>query len=368
VKRVMGLINLNEDSGAIRNLADFRAVESIPFAGRYRLIDFALSGIVNAGILNVGVMLPEKERSILDHLRSGKDWDLARRHDGLYYLPAAKVEKEARQGDLKNFYFNLDYIHRCKQTFVLLTGGSFVYNMDFKEVLAFHEQKGADITMVYYTAREAALGKDIVIKTTNDGLVTDISERPETKDNAKVCMSVFLMEKSIFENLVTTAYERGGQDFMMDCIIRRGEQYNMYAMEHKGYVAHIDTELAYYRANMDILRPEIWEELFMGDHSIYTKVLDGVPVQYKKDSVVKNSLIANGCVIEGEVENSVLFRGVKVGKGAKVKNSIIMQKSVIEDGALIENVICDKNAVVSKDKWLKGAPKYPYIIEKNMTI
>ena len=281
MKTVMGLINLNEDSSLIRNLADRRAVESIPFAGRYRMIDFALSSMVNSGILNVGIMLPDEERSVLDHLRSGKDWDLARRHDGLYYLPSAKVEKEARQGDLKNFYFNLDFIEHSSQKYVLLTSGSFIYNMDFNKILMFHQNTGADITMVYYTAQGEGTGKNVVLETAENGLVSDISEKPAIYDGSKICMA-FQEEENPTTNL-------------LDGIIRKAEEYTMYACEHNGYVAHVDSEQAYYKANMDILRPEIWEELFMGQNSVYTKVLDGVPVQYKENADVKNSLIANGC-------------------------------------------------------------------------
>ncbi|MBQ1915586.1 MAG: glucose-1-phosphate adenylyltransferase subunit GlgD [Selenomonadaceae bacterium] len=368
MKTVMGLINLNEDSSLIRNLADRRAVESIPFAGRYRMIDFALSSMVNSGILNVGIMLPDEERSVLDHLRSGKDWDLARRHDGLYYLPSARVEKEARQGDLKNFYFNLDFIEHSSQKYVLLTSGSFIYNMDFNKILMFHQNTGADITMVYYTAQGEGTGKNVVLETEENGLVSDISEKPAIYDGSKICMAIYLMEKTVFVDLVRSAYEHGGQDFLLDGIIRKAEEYTMYACEHNGYVAHVDSEQAYYKANMDILRPEIWEELFMGQNSVYTKVLDGVPVQYKENADVKNSLIANGCIIQGEVENSILFRGVKIGKGVKIRNSIIMQKCDVQDGALIENVICDKNVLITKDKWLKGAPNYPLIVAKNMVI
>lgn len=154
----------------------------------------------------------------------------------------------------------------------------------------------------------------------------------------------------------------------MDGIIRRVGEYNIFACEHDGYVAHVDSTAAYYRSNMDVLHPKIWEELFMGDRSIYTKVKDEVPVQYKETADVRNSLIANGCIIRGEVENSILFRGVKVGKGVKIKNSIIMQKCDIQDGTLIENVICDKNVVITKEKWLKGAQNYPLIVTKNVVI
>lgn len=363
----MGIINLQEDNSLIRELTDRRAVESIPFAGRYRLIDFALSSMVNSGIINVGVMLPDKPRSVLDHLRSGKDWDLARRHDGLFYLPAPQ-EKIERKGDLKNFYHNLDFFEHSSQKYVLLSSGSFVYNIDFGELLRFHQNTNADITMVYHTATEETTGGNIVLETAENGLVTDIAEKPAAYEGSKVAMSIYLMEKRIFVEMVRYAYEHGGQELLMDGIIRRATEYSIYGYEHDGYVAHVDSTAAYYRSNMEILEPAVWQELFMGKNPVYTKVKDEVPVQYKETAEVTNSLIANGCEIRGAVENSVLFRGVKVGKGVTIKNSIIMQKCNIEEGSLIENVICDKNVVITKDKWLKGAPNYPLIVTKNVVI
>lgn len=364
----MGIINLQEDNGMIRELTERRAVESLPFAGRYRLIDFTLSSMVNSGIQNVGVMLPAKPRSVLDHLRSGKDWDLARRHDGLFYLPAPQSEEMKRQGDLKNFYHNLDFFEHSSQKYVLLTGGSFVYNMDFNELLRFHQNTSADITMVYATASHESTGHNVVIETAENGLVEDIAEKPAVYDGSKVAMNVFLMEKRIFVEMIRYTYEHGGQDLLLDGIIRRAKEYSIYGYEHDGYVAHVDSTAAFYKANMDVLNPSIWEELFMGNNSVYTKVKDEVPVQYKDSAVVKNSLIANGCIIRGEVENSILFRGVTVEKGVKIKNSIIMQKCDIKEDSLLENVICDKNVVITKEKWLKGAQNHPLIVTKNVVI
>lgn len=368
LKTVMGIINLQEDNGLIRELTDRRAVEMIPFAGRYRLIDFTLSSMVNSDILNVGIMLPEKTRSVLDHLRSGKDWDLARRHDGLFYLPSPHQQDLSRVGDLKNFYHNLDFFEHSSKEYVLLTNGSFVYNMDFGQMLRFHQNTNADITMAYYTASGEAAGRNIVIETADNGLVTDIAEKQAVYDGSKVSMSVYFMKKRLFVEMIRYTYEHGGQDFLMDAIIRRAADYTIYAYEHDGYVSHVDSTSAYYKTNMDVLQPKIWEELFLGKNSIYTKVKDEVPVQYKETAEVKNSLIANGCVVRGEVENSILFRGVKVGRDVKIKNSIIMQKCDIQDGALLENVICDKNVIITKEKWLKGAQNYPMIVTKNVVI
>ena len=358
---IMGLINLQEDGSLIRELADRRAVESIPFAGRYRLIDFALSSMVNSGIRKVGVMLPDEPRSVLDHLRSGKDWDLARRHAGLFYLPAVP-------GDLKNFYHNLDFIEHASADYILLANGSFVYNVDFDKVLRFHQNTGADITLVSHTTEDENTGYNVVLETAENGLILDITEKPVAYEGMKVSMGVYLMEKAVFVECVRYAYEHGGQIFLLDGIIRRAANYTMFAYAHDGYMAHVDSMSTYYRANMEILDPSVWEELFMGERPIYTKIKDGVPVQYKDTAKVENSLIANGCVIRGEVENSILFRGVTVGRGVKIRNSIIMQKCDIQNGALVENVICDKNVVITADKWLKGATEYPLVICKNATI
>ena len=365
---IMGLINLQEDGSLIRELADRRAVESIPFAGRYRLIDFALSSMVNSGIHKVGVMLPDEPRSVLDHLRSGKDWDLARRHDGLFYLPAVPDDTQQRKGDLKNFYHNLDFIEHASADYILLANGSFVYNVDFDKVLRFHQNTGADITLVSHTTEDENTGSNVVLETAENGLILDITEKPVAYEGMKVSMGVYLMEKAVFVECVRYAYEHGGQRFLLDGIIRRAANYTMFAYAHDGYMAHVDSMSTYYRANMEILDPSVWEELFMGERPIYTKIKDGVPVQYKDTAKVENSLVANGCVIRGEVENSILFRGVTVGRGVKIRNSIIMQKCDIQNGALVENVICDKNVVITADKWLKGATEYPLVIRKNATI
>ncbi len=368
MKTVMGIINLQENDSLIKEMAESRPIASIPFAGRYRIIDFALSSMVNSGIGHVGVMLPSKSRSILDHLRSGKDWDLARRHEGLFYLPAVKADSETRAGDLQNFYHNIDFVEHSDQKYVLLASGSFVYNMNFDNVLRFHQNTGADITMVYNVASEEESGEGIILETAENGLVQDIAQKPAVYEGSKVSMGIYLMEKRVFVEMVRYAFEHGGTDLLLDGIMRRAAEYTIYGYAHDGFVARITSTNAYYRASMEVLKPENWEELFMGKEYIYTKSKDEVPVQYKETAKVTNSLVANGCIIRGEVENSILFRGVKVGEGVKIKNSIIMQKCDVRDHSLIENVICDKNVVITPDKWLKGAPNYPLIVTKNVVI
>ena len=327
MKKVVGIINLQEGNSLIRELAATRAVEALPFAGRYRLVDFAISNMVNSGISTVGLMLPDFSRAVLDHIRSGKDWDLARRRDGLTYLPAALPDNDSRKGDLKDIYANLDFAELSGKQYVLLTNASYIYNIDFKDVLKFQKDSGADITMIYSKAQADRDGKSVVIQTSTNGIVTDLAEVPAIKAGQKDVMGAYLMPVPTFAYIVRTSYERGGQDFLLDGLIRHADEFKISAFEHKGYFAHINSTMEFYQANRDCLKPDIWAELFMNNvRPIFTKVKDEVPVQYKDSSIVKNSLIANGCEIRGSVENSILFRGVTVGKGAVVKDSILMQR------------------------------------------
>jgi len=371
LKQVVGIINLQEDNSLIRELAATRAVEALPFAGRYRLVDFAISNMVNSGMSTVGILLPDYSRAVLDHIRSGKDWDLARRREGLTYLPAALPDNDSRKGDLKDIYANLDFAELSGKQYVLLTNASYVYNIDFEKVLDFHINGGggADITMVYSVAKVDSDGKSVVIETADNGIVTDLAEVPGIKAGQKGVMGAYLMPVPTFAYLVRTTYERGGQDFLLDALIRHAGEFKISAYEHKGYVAHINSTMEYYEANRDCLKPEVWEELFMNnDRPIFTKVKDEVPVQYKETACVKNSLVANGCEIRGTVENSIIFRGVTVGKGAVVKDSILMQRCDVQEGARVENVICDKEVIITKNRWLKGAENYPYIVKKKARI
>lgn len=369
MQTVMGIINLQESENSIQEITSNRPLAAVPFAGRYRLIDFTLSNMVNSGMNNVGVLLPSKSRSIMDHLRSGKEWDLARKREGLYYLPPAEVQSGARSGDIQSLESHLDYISHSAQKYVLIAGTQAVYNMDYSQSLRFHQNTGADITVIYHTYSDGPADGGVVLSTADDGYVKDIAVVPSVMEGDKVSLGAYLMKKSLFIDILSHTHARGGTDFLIDGIMRNLERYSIYAFEHKGYVACINSVSSYYRASMELLDYDKWHQLFMNDgFLVRTKVKDEPPAKYKEDAVIKNSMIANGCVIEGTVENSILFRGVKVAKGVQIKNSIIMQKCEFEENALVENVICDKNVVITEEKWLKGAPNYPLIVEKGVVI
>lgn len=368
MSNMMGIIRMDGTNSMLKELCDHRPVASLPIAGRYRVIDFVLSNMVNSGIDDVGLLLSSHARSIFDHLRSGKDWDLARHRGGLSYLPSDPYDGQPAMGDLQGLYTNLDYIQHTGADYIVVAQADSVYNMDYSPVLTLHQNTGADITMVYVKAKQDVTGSAAVMKVADNGRVTDIAKTMDATEGANVFMGIYLMTKETFVKVVSNGYERGGTDFLMDGIIRHMDEYSIFAYEHKGYVAKINSIMAYFNASKDVLNPDVWTEIFMGENLIHTKTKDAAPVQYKETSRVTNSLIANGCEIRGEVENCILFRDVKVGEGVKLKDCIIMEKCVIEDNAMLRDVICDKNVTVTKDQWLKGAENYPLIIAKNTTI
>ena len=369
LKNVMGLVDLQQDSSYLGDLTKKRTIASLPFAGRYRIVDFALSSMVNSGIRNVGVLLPEKSRSILDHIRSGKDWDLARHHKGLCYLPPAPADNGRKEGDLKNYYANLDFIESNSEEYVLLARADCIYNMDFNPIMRFHENTRADVTIVVSPAAHDDMARGIVVKMAENGLVEDITVKPDIKKGEMRALGVYIARKDCFCSGVRRAYEHGGTDFRVDLVLEAFKNRTIFAYEHRGFSRRICSMLAYYETNMAMLQPDIWKEMFMREgHPIFTKVKDMAPVQYKEGSNVTNTLVANGCEIYGTVENSVLFRGVKIAPGAVVRDSIIMQNGFIQDNARTNCVVCDKNVVVSAGKVLEGAKTYPVFVGNNVRI
>ncbi|WP_196594396.1 glucose-1-phosphate adenylyltransferase subunit GlgD [Pectinatus sottacetonis] len=368
MNHVLGLINLQEDNSLIREITRERPIATIPFAGRYRLIDFILSNMVNSGIINVGILLPNKSNSVLNHIRSGKDWDLARRHEGLFYLPPRYDKNNNSQSELRTLYQNIDFIEHSGQDYVLLSSSHTVFNMDFNNVLRFHQNTGAAITMIYYTNSNETAAPCTVIQTKDNGLLTDIASRHVAYKGSNISMGVCLMSLKTFVDIIRYSYERGGTDFLADGIMRVQDKYNIYGYQYTGYVSTVNSIIDYYKASMQLLDPKIWQKLFLENSPIYTMVKDDVPAQYKTQAKVHNSLISNGCSIEGSVDNSILFRNVKIERGATIKNSIIMPGCEIKENSLIENVICDKNVIINSQKWLKGAKNYPFVIEKNTVI
>lgn len=366
---VMGLINLYEDESLIPKLTENRPLAAVSFAGRYRLIDFALSNMVNSGITNVGILMREKIRSLMDHLRSGKEWDLARKRDGLFLLPPSQQGSSEWMDNAPALARHIDYLKKCNQEYVIISGTSVIFTTDYMPILKFHKNVGADVTMLYHQEDESFdFSRATVVSVKEDGEVTDLAINPAHRYSNNVGMGVYLMRREFLIDLVHNCLAHGGKNLLKDGLVRYLKDYRVFGYRYDGYVARIDTTLKYYQHSMEIVKEENWSSLFNQDYKVLTKIKDEAPAKYKEQAEVSRSIIANGCVINGKIENSVLFRGVKVEAGAVVRNCVLMQRCIVKAGAVLENVICDKNGTITEGRYLKGEANYPLLVEKGVVI
>lgn len=372
MKNTMGIINNTCNEKLLKELMNRRSLGSVPFAGRYRLIDFILSNMVNSGINNVGILVQNNIRSLMAHIRSGKEWELDRKIDGLSILPPMSIRavEDIPKGDLEVFNDNMDFLQNCTQKYVIVSDSNYIYNMDFNDAIRAHIESGADITLVYREMGNEIKGhtRKTVISLDGKNNVRSVEINPVRPLSHKECMEVYIMERELLIDLINKCIAEGRYDFKHDCIARNVDSLNIQGYEFKGFMANIHSIRSYYKYSMQLLKTNISKELFYKNGLIYTSVKDQPPVKYTKNSSVKNSLIANGCIIDGNVENSILFRGVRVEKGACVKNSIVMQNCTIQENSCIDNIILDKDVTITYSKQLIGAENYPVVVEKTVTL
>lgn len=374
LRDTFGLIYAGEQNINLRELVYLRTVGALPVAGRYRTIDFILSNMVNSGIRNVGVIAQRSYHSLMDHLGSGKEWDLSRKNDGLFILPpfSSAENMGSYRGVVDAIKGVMSYILRTKQQYCVLSGSFTIYNRTFDDIVERHIDTGADITMLYNEEpQDTYKGErynDVRLHVNGDGRVTDLETNASITDSTKVGMDTYVIRKDLLEYLVEDCASRGKYNFVSDLLMGNLNRLKIMAYEHKGYVGRLHSVASYYKLNMDFLDTEVQKDLFYSGNQIYTKIKDEVPAKYARSSEVKNSLVANGCVIEGEVENSILFRGVYVGKGAKIKNCIIMQNSEIYNNSNLEYVILDKSVNIRQGRRLIGDEGFPVIIRKGAIV
>ncbi len=368
MKDVMGIINLVEPTELLKDLTKHRTLGAVPIGGRYRLIDFALSNLVNAGIRNVGIFVQDQYRALMDHVGTGMEWDLARQRDGLFILPPdSRGENGNHQGDIDILYRHYDYLERSREKTVIMAGTSIICNMDYKRVVAHHQEIDADVTIVYKPDTQSTV-RCTVLDVDDKSRVTSIRVNPLHAKTHNISMKMYILKKELLMELLDQCISRGETDFVKDALIKNIDRLKIVGYPFDGYIMNITSLSSYYHASMELLDPSVWQELFFHAGPIHTKVKNESPVHYGHHAKVTNSLIANGCIIEGTVENSILFRGVHVQKGVHVKNSILMQKSDIGKNATLEYVILDKDVIITKGKNLQGDPDYPMVVGKKTVL
>jgi len=368
---VLGLVFANMHDTTLGDMTKNRTMGSVMFGGRYRLIDFPLSNMVNSGISEVCVITKSNYQSLLDHLGSAREWDLARKKGGLYILPPfGNVESTLYRGRIEALYGAMSFIKHSRAKYVILSDCDVVTNIDYKPIVAAHIESGADITAVAHTGVYSSddIKTSTVFNVDADKNVTSVLINPDISGTCTTSLNVFVMSMDFLIETVNDAMARGNVSFERNILQEKCRELKIKIYEYDNYFSKLNSPESYFKSNMALLEPENARKLFVPKRSIYTKVSDNAPVKYDLDSKVSNSLIADGCIIEGEVENSVLFRGVKVGKGAKVKNCILMQGTVVGDNAELSYLITDKNVSICENHILTSSPQYPMYVGKGASV
>ncbi len=368
-----GLIYTGETNPFLRDLALSRSVAALPYGGRYRCIDFILSDLVNSGVTSVGLITQKNYHSLMDHLGSGKEWDLHRKREGLFMLPPFMTKENTGlyRGSVDAIRSCLGYVRRCPQRYVIFTGSHTIFNMTFNDMLEKHIETRANITMLYNESEFAASEEqniDLRLLMDENERVTEMELNPFSPRSAYRSCDVMIMDKLLLEYLVEEAYSHGDYDFTRDVLLKKCQTLKIMGYRYDGYVARLDSVNDFFRHNLALLQQEVRSDLFHPAHPIYTKVKDEVSAKYGETAAVKNSMLADGCQIDGTVENSIVFRGVSVKKGSVVKNSILMQAASIGENCVMDHVILDKGVVVRDGRTLNGYDGFPIILKKGTTI
>ncbi len=369
--KALGIILAGGNSARLQNLCKVRAISAMPVAGSYRAIDFTLSNMSNSNIRKVAVITQYNSRSLHDHLSSAKWWDLDRKKGGLYiFTPFLSDENSFwYRGVADSIYQNIDFLKNSNEPYVIITSGDAIYKMDYHDILDYHIQKGADITIVTKDATGTTNDPHDfgVVEYDNDMRLTSFEEKPLEPKSNNISLGIYVIQRSLLIKLLEAAVPNGQYDFVKDIILRNAKELNVFGYQFEGYWNTLNSVKAYMDTNMAFLRDKA-RNMLTDEPYILSKPSDDPPAKYNAGSDVKNALVGTGTIINGSVHDSVLFRKVVIGEGASVKNSIIMKESNIGKGCVIENAIIDKEVIVSDGKKLIGTPEKPVVVAKGEVI
>lgn len=366
-----GIIFSNIHDEELHEITQCQTMGSLPFGGRYRLIDFALSNMHNSNITNIAVIAKNNYQILMEHLGSGKEWDLARKREGLHIFPPFGLKNAGfYKNKIEALFGIISFINTTKNEYLIITDCDVICNMDWRSPLNYHRKKNADITIVYYKVdpRKDQARNETVYTISPDGFVTDILLNQKVETECCIGTNMWIIRKSLFVHLIEDAVAHSLENFERDILQKKLSEYKIGAWEYHGYIRKINSMHDFFYANMDLLNPVIREDLFHKHGSIRTKVHDDIPTRYGDCIQISNSLVSDGCFIEGNVENSILFRGVKIGKGSKVSNSIIMHNSRIGENVNLNYVLADQNVIFSDNRVLMGCDQHPIYIGKEKRV
>ena len=366
--RAVGIILAGGNSPKMRELTQRRAIAAMPVAGSYRAIDFALSNMSNSHIQKVAVLTQYNARSLNEHLNSSKWWDFGRKQGGLYvFTPTITADNGYwYRGTADAICQNMDFLKKCHEPYVIITSGDAVYKMDYNKVLEYHIEKKADVTVVCKRRNpNDDASRFGILKMDETMRIEEFEEKPMLASSDMISTGIYIIRRRLLIDLIEHCAEEERHDFVTDILIRYKKLKRMYAYEIKDYWSNISTVEAYYETNMDFLKPEVRNYFFKEDPEVYSKVSDLPPAKYNPGSIVKNSLVASGSIINGTVENSVLFKKTFVGNNCVIKNSVILNDVYLGDNTYIENCIVESRDTIRANTRHVGANGVKVVVEKN---
>ena len=368
--KAVGIVLAGGSNNRMGQLSKKRAVAAMPVAGSYRCIDFVLSNMSNSHIQKVAVLTQYNSRSLNEHLNSSKWWDFGRKQGGLYVLTPFITEENSSWylGTADSIYQNLDFLRRCHEPYVIITSGDCVYKMDYEKILDYHIQTKADITVAVKDLTDPSedLHRFGIIRMAEDGRITNFEEKPLIAQTNTASIGVYVIRRRLLIELVQKAHEEGRNDFVQDILVRYKDVKKIFAYKHDGYWQNISTIDSYYQTNMDFLRRDVREYFFRDYPNVYSKIEDLPPAKFNPGSNIKNALISSGCIVNGEVQNSILFKKVYVGNNCVIKNSFILNDVYIGDNTVIENCIVEsRDTIRANSSYIGDDGKVKIVVEKS---
>lgn len=366
--KAIGIILAGGNSKRMKELTSKRAISAMPIGGSFRCIDFALSSMSNSHIQTVAVLTQYNARSLNEHLSSSKWWNFGRKQGGLYlFTPTVTSDNsDWYRGTADAIYQNIDFLKRRHEPYVVISSGDCVYKMDFNKLLDYHIQKKADITVVCKDMMPSEdVGRFGVVRMNEESQITDFEEKPLMALSNTISTGIYVIRRRQLIEILEKSAEEGRFDFVNDVLIRYKNVKRIFGYKLNTYWSNIADVDAYYRTNMDFLRPEVRSHFFREEPAVYSKVDDLPPAKFNTGSDVSNSLVSSGCIINSKVENSVLFKQVFVGKNCVIKNSIILNDVYIGDNTHVENCIVESRGTLRPNTYYCGENGIKIVSEKN---
>ncbi|MCL2397433.1 MAG: glucose-1-phosphate adenylyltransferase subunit GlgD [Defluviitaleaceae bacterium] len=365
--KAVGIILAGGNNDKLRELTEARATSAMPVGSCYRAIDFSLSNMSNSGINKVAIITQYNSRSLHDHLNSSKWWGFGSKSGGMFVL-APFLSRDNNfwfRGTADSIYQNIAFLQRSNEPYCIITSGDGIYKMDYSDVIDFHIEKNADITIVCKDMKGMDVVNFGVVDLDEDGRVTEFEEKPLEAFSSTISLGIYVIKRELLIELLETIVPEGRYNFVRDIVVRYRKRLNICGFMYDGYWASINSVESYYNINMDFLREDVRNAFFARGPYIETKAKDEPPAKYNANSQVKNCLIGSGSIVDGTVEDSVLFRRVRIGEKARIGNSIIMEGCDIGNGCVVEYAILDKDVTLSGGQIVRGEPGNLKIIKKN---